>query len=124
VVLALLLALLPGVAEARFTSPGKATATVETLTLTGVTGVVGSSRCNYYLFWTQYTLSSFDPVPGATSYTVTLQPPSGSAVTETITGDDLPQTLTVTRRTGTFRVLIQAQVKRWTGPVVERTFTC
>jgi hypothetical protein len=121
-VLAVLVALVPGAAFAKFGRSAGSTVTVGTATLGTPSSATLSKSCPFLIFAGSLKVT-FPEVPLADTYLVTVEPPSGSATSKTATSGSTGATFSL-NRTGTYTVTVVAQVSNWTGPALSRSFSC
>lgn len=121
-VLAVLVALVPGAAFAKFSRTSGSTVSVGTATLGTPSTATLSKSCPFLIFAGSLKVT-FPEVPLADSYLVTVDPPTGATTSKTVTSGSTGATFSLSR-TGTYGVTVVAQVSNWTGPALSRSFTC
>ncbi|SDP56358.1 hypothetical protein SAMN04489867_2937 [Pedococcus dokdonensis] len=121
-VLAVLVALVPGAAFAKFSRTAGSTMSVGTATLGMPSTATLSKSCPFLIFAGSLKVT-FPDVPLAESYLVTLDPPSGTVTSKTVTSGGAGATFSLSR-SGTYDVTVVARVSSWTGPALSRSFTC
>lgn len=121
-VLAVLVALVPGAAFAKFSRTAGASVSVGTATLGTPSTATLSKSCPFIIFAGSLKVT-FPEVPLAESYVVTVDPPSGATTSKTVTSGSAGATFSLSRG-GTYLVTVVAQVSSWTGPALSRSFTC
>ena len=120
--LAVLVALVPGAAFAKFSRSSSAPVTVGTATLGTPSTATLTKSCPFIIFAGSLKVT-FPDVPLADSYVVTLDPPSGANTTKTVTSGSAGATFSLSR-TGSYGVTVVAQLSNWTGPALSRSLTC
>jgi hypothetical protein len=120
--LAVLVALVPGAAFAKFSRTSGATVSVGTASLGTPATATLTKSCPFIIFAGSLKVT-FPDVPLAESYVVTLDPPSGSTTSKTVTSGSAGASFSLSR-SGTYGVTVVAMVSSWTGPALSRSFTC
>ncbi len=120
--LAVLVALVPGAAIAKFSRTSGASVTVGTASLGAPSTATLTKSCPFIIFAGSLKVT-FPDVPLAESYTVTLDPPNGANTSKTVTSGSAGASFSLSR-TGTYGVTVVAQLSSWTGPALSRSFSC
>lgn len=121
----------PSAAWAAFGAKASGSLRVSTLTLKASADAYGTFTCpsnanNAPLPRGGVSLTGWEAVAGADSYTLVLDPPpNASNVVRTVTSPSrLTMTPTTTPRSGTWKMSIVAKAGTWTGAEWSQTFTC
>lgn len=114
----------PGLAYATFTANTGGTLTVGTYSIPAPATATGTRTCNNgNPKGITINIASFAAVSKATSYIATVTAPDGTTASKAVG----PGGFTITKqyaKTGTYTLVIQAQVGNWTGAALEQTYAC
>lgn len=118
----------PGIAQAAFSSAEGASVQIGTLKLVAPAYLKGAPVCKLKaggLYYTSVNLTGFGPVTGATGYEVTLASGKGSSTTTTTGTSATVRVRTgATGSAGTWTVAVRGTRGTWRGEPLTRTFTC
>lgn len=114
----------PGLAYATFTAKTGGSLAVGTYSIPAPATATGSPMCNTgNPKGITINISGFAAVIKATSYIATLTAPDGTTTSKAVA----PGGFTITKqyaKTGTYTLVIKAQVGSWTGAPFQKTYVC
>ena len=114
----------PGLAYATFTAKTGGSLAVGTYSIPAPASATGNRTCNNgNQKGITINVTSFAAVSKATSYLATVTAPDGTAISQSV----VPGGFTITKpyaKTGTYTLVIRAQVGNWTGTAFQTTYVC
>jgi hypothetical protein len=120
---AVLIALVPAVAQAAFKATATASLTASTYTIPAPASITGTYTCGSRPSSFNLNMTAYGKVAKATAYRLTITAPDGTSSSQTITGNTLSLTKTSTTA-GTYAVTLGALVGTWTGTALTRSYDC
>jgi hypothetical protein len=113
----------PGLAYATFTAQTGGSLAVGTYSIPAPTSATGSRTCSTNPRGITVNITSFAAVSRATSYTATITAPDGSTASKTVGTGGFSISRT-SSKTGTYTLVIKAQLGTWTGAAIQKTYIC
>jgi hypothetical protein len=120
---AVLIALVPAVAQAAFRATATASFTASTYEIPAPASITGTYSCGTKPNSYNLNMTAYGKVAKATAYRLTITAPDGTSTSQTITGNTLNLTKT-SARAGTYTLTLIALVGTWTGDPLTRTYSC